>query len=197
VGIYLGKQLKQLDKPDAHNTQKTTLQAAAKVVSFLWPDFVSEKEMVLLANHAGSNACSSGTTTDWECFINHTHIFDEFGDNSGAVRQTTVSLSEGIDGIEVTYDEMHPDFIAACELGKNAAKLWAVKLSLDFPHEAYRVYYTQYDNPVVRFHKVRLQEPPYLSDEAIRAAAGDLKNALVYDTRHLASPISASQISIH
>ena len=168
-----------------------------KALHFLWPDFVSEDGMVLLAKHSGSNASSSGTITDWECFINHTHVFDEIGDKSRAVCKTTVGHAEDLDMIGVTYDEMHPDFIAACELGKTAARLWALKLSQDFPHEIFRVYYTQYDDPIVRFHKVRSEEAPWLPDEAIHAAEGDRRYALVYDTRHLALPVSASQISIH
>jgi hypothetical protein len=67
----------------------STLEAAEKVSEFLWPDFVVEHGMVLLARHAGSNPCPSGTLSDWESFINHTHVFDEFGSDSEAVHFRT------------------------------------------------------------------------------------------------------------
>ena len=175
----------------------STLVSAEKTARFLWPEFVVEHGLVLLARYAGSNPCSSGTLTDWESFINHTHVFDEFGSDSGAVHETTVSRGTPLDEIEVTYDDGHPDFLAACCLGKTAARLWAMKLKEDFPHENFRVYYTQYDNPIVRFHKVREGEAPWLPDEPIRAAQGDLKHSLVYDSqaRHLVKP--TSQVCIH
>lgn len=169
----------------------STLKAAEEVSQFLWPEFVLEHGMVLLARHAGSNPCPSGTLTDWESFINHTHVFDEFGSNSEAVHQTTVSCGDDLDEIEVKYDEQHPDFLAACRLGKAAARLWAMKLKEDFPNETFRVYYTQYDNPIVRFHKVRGHEAPWLPDEAISTARGDLKDALVYASQRSDFPVSS------
>src|ERR1017187_2838898 len=177
-------------KNDVH---QSTLRSAEMVLQFLWPEFVVENGMVLLARHAGSNPCPSGTLTDWESFINHTHVFDEFSSESEAVRQSTVSHDE----IEITYDERHPDFRAACRLGKTAARLWAMKLKEDFPDERFRVYYTQYDNPIVRFHKVREDEAPWLPDEAITTARGDLRNALVFDSQRSAFPVSTSEGRIH
>jgi hypothetical protein len=164
----------------------STLKSAERVSQFLWPDFVVEQGMVLLARHAGSNPCPSGTLSDWESSINHTHVFDEFGSDAEAVHQTAVSHAPDLDEIAVTYDEEHPDFLAACRLGRTAARLWAIKLKEDFPYERFRVYYTQYDNPIVRFHKVREHEAPWLPDEAIMTARGDLKNALVYDSQRSA-----------
>jgi hypothetical protein len=177
--------------------QHSTLKSAEKVLQFLWPDFVVENGMVLLARHAGSNACPSGTLTDWESFINHTHVFDEFGSESEAVSQITESYGPELDKIEITYDEAHPDFLAACQLGKRAARLWAMKLKEDFPTERFRVYYTQYDNPIVRFHKVREDEAPWMPDEAIMAAQGDLRNALVYESQPSAFSESFSGNRIH
>jgi hypothetical protein len=175
----------------------STLKAADKVSEFLWPDFVVEHGMVLLARHAGSNPCPSGTLSDWESFINHTHVFDEFGSDSKAVVQTTVSQAPDLDEIDVTYHEEHPDFLAACRLGKTAARLWAMKLKEDFPNERFRVYYTQYDNPIVRFHKVREHEAPWLPDEAIMTARGDLKDALVYDSQQSGFLGTTSEVRIH
>jgi hypothetical protein len=175
-----------------HDTRDTSIKSAEKALHFLWPEFALENGMVVLAKHAGSNSCPSGTLTDWETFINHTHVFDEFGGASQAVRQTVVSHTEHFDEIEVIYDELHPDFITACELGRMAAKLWSLKLNLDFPDERFRVYYTQYDNPIVRFHMVRSNEPLWLTDEDVRTARSDLRNSLVYDSRTPEFPVSVS-----
>jgi hypothetical protein len=181
-------------KDDVH---ESTLKSAEEVLQFFWPAFVVENGMVLLARHAGSNPCPSGTLTDWESFINHTHVFDEFGNESGAVHQTTVSQAPQFDEIEITYDEQHPDFLAACRMGKTAARLWATKLKEEFPNERFRVYYTQYDNPIVRFHKVRENEAPWLPDEVIITAQGDLRNALVYDSQLTAFLVPTTEVRIH
>ena len=134
---------------------------------------------MFLCWHSGSNPPpSNDTATGWESFVNHTHVFDEFANDA------TMLGSE-----EVTYDEHHPDFLSACELGQRIAKLWALKLKMDFPNARFRVYYTQYDNPIVRFHRVRDGEEPWLSDEALHAATDpSLRNALIYDTSRLGLP---------
>lgn len=76
-----------------------------------------------------------------------------------ATFQHREQISNELDEIEEIYDASHPDFITACELGKTMARMWAIKLKADFPNEHFRIYYTQYDNPIVRFHKVRSNEP--------------------------------------
>jgi hypothetical protein len=61
--------------------------------------------------------------------------------------------------------------------------MWAAKLQHDFPRERFRVYYTQYDNPIVRFHRVRTNEPVWLTDEALRFATDrSFEGAVIYDT---------------
>lgn len=158
----------------------TTVRAALIASRILWPDFVEEHGCVFLAWHASSNPPpASDTATGWESFVNHTHIFDEFANGA-----TTSVIDE-----EVVYDERHPDFIAACELGQRIAKLWALKLRLDFPSARFRVYYTQYDNPIVRFHKVRDDEPHWLSDEALRTATDrSFRHAVILDTSRINLP---------
>jgi len=84
-------------------------------------------------------------------------VLDEFRNRATSERRETVS--EDLDVVEETYDVNHPDFADACELGKQMARMWAMKLKADFPRDRFRVYYTQYDNPIVRFHKVRENEP--------------------------------------
>ena len=153
-----------------------TVGAALAVSRVLWPEFVEEHGCVFLGWHTGSNPPpASDTATGWEAFVNHTHIFDEFDHDASA----------SVSG-EVVYDEDHPDFRAACELGGRIACLWALKLKIDFPAARFRVYYTQYDNPIVRFHRVRDDEEHWLSDEALQTATDpSFRNALIYDTSKL------------
>ena len=65
-----------------------------------------------------------------------------------------------------------------------------MKLKADFPHNRFRVYYTQYDNPIVRFHMVRSDEPMWISNEQLKSAtAPSFSDAVVYDTEYIDSPI--------
>jgi hypothetical protein len=162
------------------NSDDISVMAGLTVARLLWPDFVKENGCVFLARHSGSNPPpASDTATGWESFMNHTHIFDEFANDASRF------VSE-----EVAYDEAHPDFGSACELGQKIAKLWALKLKLDFPSDRFRVYYTQDDNPIVRFHKVRDSEPQWISDEAFQSASDpSFRNAKIYDTSRICSPI--------
>ncbi len=168
--------------------QSVTVRAALTVSWLLWPDFVEEHGCVFLGRHSGSNPPPAGdTATGWESFVNHTHVFDEFANHASTF------VSE-----EVVYNEQHPDFLSACELGQQIAKLWALKLKLDFPNAHFRVYYTQYDNPIVRFHKVRDDEPQWLSDEALQSATDpSFRNALIYDTSRINLPSCENSKSVH
>jgi hypothetical protein len=59
----------------------------------------------------------------------------------------------------------------------------ATKLKTDFPNERFRVYYTRYDNPIVRFHKVRPDEDVWLSDEELRNASDpSFRDEVICDT---------------
>jgi hypothetical protein len=159
--------------------QPIKVATALTVSRILWPAFVEEHGCVLLGEHSGSNPPpADDTATGWESFVNHTHIFDEFANDASRF------ASE-----EVVYDERHPDFLAACELGQRIAKLWALKLKLDFPFARFRVYYTQYDSPIVRFHKVRDDEEQWLPDESLQSATDpSFRNALIYDTSRMNLP---------
>jgi hypothetical protein len=168
--------------------QRVVVRDALAVSRILWPDFTEEHGCVLLGWHSGSNPPPpNDTATGWESFVNHTHVFDEF--TNDAVEH----VSE-----EAIYNEHHPDFLAASELGQRVAKLWALKLKLDFPSARFRVYYTQYDNPVVRFHRVRDDEPFWMTDEALQAATDpSFRNAMVYDTSRINSPVWEHSESVH
>ena len=63
-----------------------------------------------------------------------------------------------------------------------------MKLKTDFPTE--RFHYTQYDNPIVRFHKVRPDEHVWLSDEELLDASDpSFRATVIYDTDYLLSPV--------
>jgi hypothetical protein len=166
----------------------TSVAEALKVSRILWPEFVEEHGCVFLGWHKGSNPPpANDTATGWESFVNHTHIFDEFTNNAAS------SVND-----EVIYNELHTDFVAACELGQKIAKLWVLKLKLDFPSDRFRVYYTQFDNPIVRFHRVRDGEAFWLSDEDIQGGTNpSFKNALIYDTARVSFPDRERSDSVH
>ncbi len=81
-------------------------------------------------------------------------MIDLFTHNAGLP-----SVSEE-DGLLPDYN--HPDFVALCEVAKRMAYIWFLKLQEDFPQYQFRVYYTERDNPIVRFHRVREDEPYWL-----------------------------------
>jgi hypothetical protein len=54
-------------------------------------------------------------------------------------------------------------------------------LQVDFPDYRFRVYYTQEDNPVVRFHRARDGEPYWLNENDHREDV-ELARIIVYDT---------------
>jgi hypothetical protein len=176
--------------------RKVQLKSAIKVARLFWPSFVREHGCVFLAWHSGSNPPPPGEdATGWESFVSHTHVFDEFVNT--AIKINAEEQSGDLVVQEVTYEEAHPDFIRGCELGAMIAAAWASKLKLDFPTERFRVYYTEYDNPIVRFHKARPDEPFWLSDDTLQTSTDpSFRNALVYDTSSLSKPIRAVAHSI-
>lgn len=117
-----------------------------------WPQFLKKGGCVFLASTCPDRVVlddSLPDRTSLESFHNHLHLLDGF--RHGA------TLRE-----EPFFDAEHPDFQAACAVGKTVAALWRAKLSHDFPSERFLVYFTAHDDPIVRFHVVRPGEPPWL-----------------------------------
>ncbi|HEY0134220.1 MAG TPA: hypothetical protein VGB85_09070 [Nannocystis sp.] len=131
----------------------------------LWPDFRVVKDLVFFAWAAPDEASYEppANRTETESFQNHTHVLDLF--THGA------SLGE-----EPFWDAAHPDFAAACRFGKRWAHAVAVKLWFEFPGRAFFVYYTEKDNPIVRFHQQHAGEQPWLAPEGSeeRIARGEV-----------------------
>jgi hypothetical protein len=162
-----------------------SVATASDLLQVIWPDFVEVNECIFASfqwhgNYSGDFKDKTAT----ESFINHTHILDEF--RNRATFELREPVSKDLDLLEKIFDATHPDFVGACKLGRTIAKMWAIKLNADFPKDRFRIYYTQYDNPIVRFHKVRPNEYEWLSDEGLRTATDpSFREAAIYDTDHL------------
>jgi hypothetical protein len=83
-----------------------------------------------------------------EGFDSHTHLLDLFAHRAKLRR-------------EPWWNSRHPDFARACRLGEIMCETWAAKLRRDFPDEDYAVFCTRDDNPIVRFHRIRVPDDYY------------------------------------
>jgi len=175
--------------------KRISVKTVAQILEILWPNFVEINGCIYAAFQCGGGPITelSDGKTETECFVNHTHVFDEFQNRATIERREVVS--DELMALDCSYDVSHPDFAAACEIGRNMARMWATKLKLDFPHDRFRVYYTQYDNPIVRFHKVRTGEAEWLSNEGLRSSINSsFTDAIIYDTDRLDKPIIKGKV---
>ncbi len=176
--------------PGPRLQKQVSVQTAKQLLQLFWPDFIEVNGCIFAAFQCyGDVEELPGGKTETESFINHTHVLDEF--QNGATSENRESVSESLGAVEESYDHTHADFVAACEIGSTMTKMWAIKLKLDYPERRFRVYYTQYDNPIVRFHQVRTHEPVWLTDDALHAATDpSFRNAIIYDTDYLEQPVT-------
>jgi hypothetical protein len=153
------------------------IRTAAALLHIFWPDFVEVDGSVFLA-HVKPKATSDPEhgldRTGMEAFLNHTHMIDLFNHDA--------SLQPIDEDDDRFYDPDHPDFSALCEVGMILAQMWFQKLRVDFPQYGFRVYYSQADNPIVRFHRIRIDEPNWL-DENDYSEEIQLGKLIIYDTR--------------
>ncbi len=157
---------------------KVSVATAVQLVNLFWPEFVEIDGSVFVPWDAPEKALDSEVDfdhTETEAFHNHTHMID-------IVNHKTERVPTGEDD-ESFYDAQHPDFLLLCRLGKTIAKMWFEKLKADFPNYEFRVYYTERDNPIVRFHRVRDGEPNWL-EEADFPTDIERGTVIVYDTRY-------------
>lgn len=151
-----------------------SIRTAKKVYDYIWPEFKEVDGLILLAweRSIPIEPEKGWDHTGVEAYCNHTHMVDLF--RSGLERENETRE-------EFTFDYDHPDFQVLCEVAKMMAECWLAKLKRDFPHYRFRVYYTQYDNPIVRFHRVRDNEGYWIyaedNEDAIRN--GEI---IIYDT---------------
>jgi len=174
---------------------RVSVRTGSHLLRLFWPDFVEVNGCILAAFQLGDGPIQElkEGRTETECLINHTHLLDEFRNKATSERRDAVS--HDFEVVEEAYDVNHPDFVGACELGKQIARMWATKLKSDFPLDRFRVYYTQYDSPIVRFHKVRENETVWLADDALRSATDrGFTSAVIYDTDYLDSPVQKRMV---
>jgi hypothetical protein len=174
---------------------RVSVRTGIQLLRLFWPDFIELNGCIFAAFQCrgGPIQESKEGNTETECFINHTHLLDEF--RNRATSEHREAASNDFEVVEEVYDVNHPDFVGACELGKQIARMWAMKLKADFPLDRFRVYYTQYDNPIVRFHKVRENEAVWLDDDGLRSATDrSFTSAVIHDTDYLDNPVIKKEI---
>jgi len=154
------------------------IKDASNLLTLFYPTFVEIDGAVFVASELpadGVNLSNFTDRTEAECLYNHIHILDQFhhgGELDGDKSDTG------------SYDHSHPDFKLGCEVAKVVASMWRQKLEADFPSYRFRVYYTEDNDPTVRFHRVHVGEANWLdeNDWLNDVAAGKV---IVYDTGHV------------
>src|SRR5512143_2383475 len=154
-----------------------SVQAAQQLLAYLWPEFEERNGLVLLKTQVdcpSHNREAARTATELEAFCNHEHVLDHLAHDA--------LKSDPSDKTGAVLDTGHPDVLAARTIGRLVTRMWAAKLREDYPNYHFRVYYTEHDDPIVRFHRIRDAERAWMTDEeaAEQIAAGTM---LVIDTR--------------
>jgi hypothetical protein len=154
------------------------IKEASSSLKLFYPKFVEVEGAVFVASELpieGVSFSNFSDRTEAECLYNHIHILDQFH-HSAAL--------DGNDSNTGFYDQSHPDFKLGCEVAKVVAIMWRQKLEADFPAYRFRVYYTEAEDPTIRFHRVHAGEANWLdeNDWLNDIAAGKV---IVYDTGHV------------
>ncbi len=159
------------------DNEKVFIQSALSVANVLWPEFVMVDDHIFFSWAAPEsvNLEQWQDRTDVESSLNHTHVLDLFGHGAW--------LDE-----DPWWNQNHPDFLAACRFGLAWARAVAAKLAKDFPERQFFVYYTEQDNPIVRFHQEHTGEVPWLSveDRQEEITAGSI---VIYHVRSHYNPL--------
>ncbi|XDD45218.1 hypothetical protein AB3N60_10870 [Leptospira sp. WS39.C2] len=124
------------------------------VSEYFWPELLEENGLIVLKSEYSRIKEIPDDPIEAECLINHIHILDLFNHNA--------ELQE-----EPFWNSNHSDFNVAWNLGKLISEMWKQKLSIDFPDCIFRIYVTKYDNPIIRFHKVRKNHKNWLEEDNI------------------------------
>jgi len=151
------------------------IQDAKENLSLYWPDFIETNGAIFLRQSfpvKGINWAGYFDKTAAETFYNHHHLLDLF------THDARIEHDENN-----FWNREHNDFKVACYVGKIVIKLWAIKLKDEFPEQEFRLYFSASDNPTIRFHTVRENEPYWLSetDWVEQIASGEI---VVIDTRY-------------
>jgi hypothetical protein len=160
--------------------QIVPIEFARDTAAILWPCFVEQDGMILVDLSGRDRPSKRRITrrpdigfdnTGIEAFHNHTHILDLFKHDPKVWR---ARLGH--------HDRRHPHFRLAERIGVAIAEAWFAKLRQDFPDDHFRVYYTRDDDPIVRFHRVYPNEPPWLEDQE---PPRSIERIRVWDTRRI------------
>ena len=156
------------------------IKTAHNLLRLFYPDFVEIGGAVFLADSLpqGGRPSLAPDRAAAESLINHVHILDRFRHDAGL---------DGNNPEGVFYDRGHPDFQLGCEVAKKVALIGRQKLKAEFPDYRFRVYYTEEDNPIIRFHRVREGEPVWLDESGWSKEVARGK-VIVYDT---AAPVAS------
>jgi hypothetical protein len=137
------------------------------VAALLSTDFVERGGLIMRADEPNCGETNAGAPIDatgLEALCTHVHVLDHFEHQAQVLEE--LPDDAGLDGS--IYDPDHPDFLAAISIGLAAVWGWAIKLRQTFPEYRFRVYYSELDNPIVRCHRVRVEEVPWMTDQDIR-----------------------------
>jgi hypothetical protein len=124
------------------DTSVVKFKTALKISNLYWPNFVEQGGAIFLESALENSYGIPEDPMEAECFVNSIHLLDIFKNDA--------SLDN-----EPYWNFKHPDFISAFELCLKLAEMWASKLSNDFPNSQFVIICTKYDNPMIRFHKLR------------------------------------------
>jgi len=114
------------------------------------PDFIEQKGVVLLATEKQNfdpYLTWFDDLSELELFLNHIHILDFFQNDAESEEHPF-------------YDESSGDFKFAWETVQTLVPVWAEKLTIKFPDYQFKIIGTKYDNPIIRFCRLRSPEPP-------------------------------------
>jgi hypothetical protein len=132
---------------------------ASNLLTLFYPTFVEIEGAVFVASELpveGINFSNFSDKTEVECLYNHIHILDQFHHNAAL---------DGNYPETAFYDQSHPDFKLGCDVAKVIALIWREKLEFDFPSYRFRVYYTEANDPTIRFHRVHAGEANWLDEK--------------------------------
>jgi hypothetical protein len=148
------------------------------VAELLWPAFVERNGVIFLGfvKEPTDGADRHSSITQYERFHSHTHIQD-------IVQWTVPTVHDVAHDLE-RPDSSSPGFHAAWTFPKQLAAMWLAKPMQDVPSHEFRVYGTKVDDPIVHFHRIRRDEPAWLTDGEARDAVARAE-LLVLDSRHV------------
>ena len=146
------------------------VSTARRVADIFWPDFV-ERDGVILLSYVRPSEAPLGhhrTLTEYERFHGHTHIQELFR------WEVPTRYDAELDLDRPDWDSA--EHAAAWDLTQRIARMWLAKLMTDFPDYRFRVYASRLDDPIIHFHRVRDDEPVWITDAeaAEQQARGDI-----------------------